>query len=376
MEGGGRRPADAHWMRRALTLARRRAGHTWPNPSVGACLVRNGRLLAEGVHEGAGQPHAEVVALERARRASVDVHGATLYVSLEPCHHTGRTPPCSRAIHAAGLERVVYALADDNPRHAGGGAAWLREQGVVVEGGLLAPVAAELNHPFFETRRDDEVHWTLKLALSLDGRLARAAGPAPDPASRRITGEAAHRRVHALRARASAILVGRRTAAFDRPRLDLRHLPPPLRPPDPPRPVILDPRLRLDPTGLPARSLVLHAPRVSSARWAGSGHELEAVEESSPGRLDLDGIEAALARRGLGVVLVEGGATLAEQLLAAARPHRVHLFLAPRLLGGEGPTLPPVAVLGERYRTLRVARVGQDVQWILRREDLPPGRSR
>ena len=370
MARSDRAHGDAHWMRRALRLARRRAGRTWPNPTVGACIVREGRLLAEAAHRAAGEDHAEAAALRSLRERGLDPAGSTLYVTLEPCHHRGRTPPCSRAIAEAGIARVVYAIGDVSPRQHGGGAAWLASQGIRVEAGPFAREAWELNHPFFETRSDDEVHLTLKLALSLDGRVAPREGRIEDPEARRVTGERAHRRVHRMRASAGAILVGRRTVAYDRPRLDVRHVPARDRPEPAPRPVVLDPRLTLDPAWLPAGALVLAAEETSPTPSHGSW-EVVGVATSAPGRLAWDAVAEALAARGLGVVLVEAGPTLAADLLANARPHRIHLFLAPRVFGAAGPSIPPLPALESRYRSWRARRVGGDVEWILRRDDLP-----
>lgn len=357
-----------HWMRRALALARPWAGRTWPNPTVGCVLVRDGQLLSEGVHEGAGQPHAEAQAIARALAAGIDLRGATAYVTLEPCHHQGRTPPCSRALHTAGIVAVQHAVDDPHPK-AAGGAAWLREQGVHTEGGRLGRVAWELNHPFFEA--PGQVHITLKLALSLDGRLARRAGRVEDPAERRITGPLAHRRVHRMRAAASAVLVGRQTAAWDRPRLDARGVPVAGQP----RPVVLDPQLALGPGDLPAGALVLCAPDAPPARWSElerAGHEPAAVQPAGPGRLGWEGIVERLAERQLGVLLVEGGAAVAADLLAARRAHRLRLFLAPRLLGGDGPGLAlPSGATGQGWSTHRLRPCGGDVDWTLRAAGLP-----
>lgn len=365
--------ADAHWMRRALVLARRRAGQTWPNPTVGACIVRDGVLLAEAAHEAAGLAHAEAAALEDLRSRGLEAGGATIYVTLEPCHHQGRTPPCSRALAAAGIGRVVYATADESPRRHSAGADWLTEQGIDVVRGPFGALAWELNHPFFETGRDDEAHVTLKLALTLDGRMAPRAGRIEDAAERRITGPLAQRRVHRMRAGARAIVVGRGTAQADRPRLDLRHLPPAHRPAVLPRPVVLDPSACLVQSELPPRTLILRAE--SSTALApfvdAQGRETAGVALAGPHRLDLAGVFRTLAERGLGVVLVEAGPTLAGELVAARLPHRIHLFLAPRALGGEGPQLPALPGLDEHYATWRVRRVGCDLEWVLRRRDLP-----
>jgi diaminohydroxyphosphoribosylaminopyrimidine deaminase/5-amino-6-(5-phosphoribosylamino)uracil reductase len=357
---------DAHWMRRALHLARRQRGATWPNPTVGACVVRDGVLVGDGFHAAAGQPHAEVAALRAAGERS---RGATLYVALEPCNHFGLTPPCTQAILAAGVTRVVFATRDSNPRVAGGGGAALRRAGLEIREGVLAGAAWELNHPFFETDGGQVPHVTLKLALSADGRLARQAGPAPEPALRRITGERAHRRVHWMRALSSCVVVGWRTIELDHPRLTARGISGARQP----RPVVLDARLQLAPRQLPKGSLLLASPLASAQRasdLAKAGHEVQRCAVDDRGRLDWAGVLQQLAVRGLGVVLVEGGATLAGALLAAGAPHRVHLLWAPALLGGDGPALGSYPGPERRYETVRVRRVGEDLEWVLRRPGL------
>ncbi|HKK70038.1 MAG TPA: bifunctional diaminohydroxyphosphoribosylaminopyrimidine deaminase/5-amino-6-(5-phosphoribosylamino)uracil reductase RibD [Candidatus Krumholzibacteria bacterium] len=363
-------PGDAYWMRRALRLARRRAGRTWPNPTVGACIVRDGRLLAEAVHERAGGPHAEAAALSDLRQRGIDPEGATVYVTLEPCDHHGRTPPCSHALIEARVGRVVHAVADLSARGHEGGARRLREHGIEVEAGLLAGPAWELNHPFFETSADTEIHLTVKVALSLDGRFAPRTGRVEDPSRRTVTGPRARRRVHRMRARASAVMVGSGTVEADRPRLDVRGVDDGDRLPGDPRPVVLDSRGRLDPAWLPDHALLFCGPEGSSAASA-AGVEVVPVDRTGPGRLNWEAILPALAERGLGTVLVEAGPTLAADLLATGRAHRFHLFLAPRILGPDGPGLVAPTALEERYRSWRSRRVGEDLEWILRRHDLP-----
>lgn len=354
---------DHHWMRRALVLARRQAGATWPNPTVGCCIVREGRLLAEAVHEGPGHLHAEAAALQALQAAELDPEGATAYVTLEPCHHQGRTPPCSRALAGAGLARVVYATADDTPRHAGGGGDWLREQGIQVEVSPFAALARELNHPFFETASDTQAHVTLKLALSLDGALARRPGRIHQEELRAITGERTRRRVHRLRAGANAVVVGAATARADHPRLDVRELRAGSWSGQVPRPVVLAGSSGVTVDALPDHAL-LFAP-VGSA----TGAALPVLARPD-GRLDWEAVLAALVGQGYGILLVEGGARLAADLLAESPPQRIHLYLAGRGLGPGSVRLPGGLRLDEGYTTLRLRRVGPDVEWVLRRRDL------
>lgn len=365
--------ADEYHMRRALVLAAGRAGDTWPNPTVGARVVKDGRVLAEGVHLRAGEAHAEIVALRAAGEAA---RGSTLYVTLEPCHHQGRTPPCSEAIHRAGVARVVYAVTDDNPALSGGGGDWLRAQGLELRSGVLERAAWELNHPFFESSGGSRAHLTCKLALSLDGRTARSNEPEDDPRRRRITGPVAHRLVHRLRERASVVLVGARTAAWDRPRLDVR-LPGARRQP---WPAVIDPGLRLSADELPGAggprpALILcaeDAPRDRRERLEEIGHQLLPCPRGPNGELGGEAILAALHERGRGQVLLEGGWHTALPFLREGLVDRLHLFWAPLFLGGDGPgpggAWPGAEVDWESYL---LARRGDDIEWILRRRGLP-----
>lgn len=358
---------DRRWMRRALVLARRRAGATWPNPTVGCCIVRDGRLLAEAVHAGPGQPHAEAAVLLALAARRMDPAGATAYVSLEPCNHHGRTAPCTVALADAGIARVVYAARDDTPRHAGGGGDWLRDRGVAVTGGVFAELARELNHPFFETRSDEEAHVTLKLALSVEGALARRPGRIADAARREVTGGRVQRRVHRMRAGSGAVLIGAGTARADRPRLDVRRLPPGSWSGQDPLPVVLAGAGPLHGVDLPERALVLAPPGGADPP---EGASIERLGVRPDGRLRWAEVFSTLVARGRGIVLVEGGATLASDLLAECPPQRIHLYLAARGFGPEGVRLGGGLRLDERYATLRVRRVGPDLEWVLRRRDL------
>ncbi len=361
---------DEHWMRRALTLAAPHAGGTWPNPAVGAVLVRQGQAVGEGAHKKAGSSHAEIEAL---RQAGEKARGSTLYVSLEPCHHTGRTPPCSKALFEAGVSRVVYAVADRNPRVQGGGGDWLRSQGILVEEGLMEKRAWELNHPFFETEGGARAHLSLKVALSLDGRMARANRPIEDARQRRITGESAHRMAHRMRARASVILVGRRTVLWDHPSLDVRRV----RALRQPRRAVIDPHLSLLPEQLgsgQAPWLIFCTKAALEARGEplrARGNELVACNASSNGELEGTEILRHLHQMGLGRVLLEGGWTTATHFISKGLVDRLYLFCAPVLLGGDGGGPSLWAGAETRWESYLLRRRGDDSEWILRKRGLP-----
>ena len=361
---------DRKWMARALELAALGRGLTSPNPMVGAVVVRDGRLLGEGHHVRAGAPHAEVVALTQAGPAA---RGATLYVSLEPCNHRGRTPPCAAAIVGAGLARVVAAVGDPNPR-AGGGADALRAAGVAVEMGCLAEEASALNRVFLTAMRERRPHVTLKCAMTLDGKTA-----AFDRSSRWITGEEARGEAHRLRSEADAIAVGIGTALADDPALTVRLGR--LWPREPWR-VVVDSHARLPVTaqviraGAPARALVAvtgQAPPDRVAALEARGATVLACKGEG-GRVDL----ADLCSRLLGLdvlgLLVEGGGEIAAAFLEAHLVDRVAFFVAPLLIGGRSaPT--PVEGAGRtvgaavRLRSVRVRAVGED--WLIEGEVAP-----
>jgi diaminohydroxyphosphoribosylaminopyrimidine deaminase/5-amino-6-(5-phosphoribosylamino)uracil reductase len=331
-------------MARALALAERGLETTDPNPRVGCVVAREGRIVGEGWHAFAGEPHAEVFALRAAGEAA---RGATAYVTLEPCSHHGRTPPCVEALLAARIARVVYALGDPDPRIDGKGAAILRAAGVAVESGLLQSGAEELNPGFLMRLRAGRPFIRLKTGSSLDGRTALANGE-----SRWITGDAARRDVQRWRARSSAVLTGIQTVLADDPRLDVRE------PPDARRQpvrVVLDSKLRVPPTARvlepPGRALVFAA--VSRGEPLAHGTQVETLPASSEGGLDLVHVVRRLAELQMNEVLVEAGATLAGAFLAAGLVDEWLLYVAPSLLGeGARPlaTLPALERLDARLR--------------------------
>jgi diaminohydroxyphosphoribosylaminopyrimidine deaminase / 5-amino-6-(5-phosphoribosylamino)uracil reductase len=317
-------------MRRALALARRGSATVAPNPKVGAVvLAADGRVVGEGWHRRVGEPHAEVVALAAAGEAA---RGATLVVTLEPCAHFGRTPPCVDAVLAAGVRRVVASHRDPDPRTAGAGFARLAAHGVEVEVGLGAREAIALNLPFLVSRVFGRPAVTLKWAASLDGKIATAGGE-----SRWITGVAARRRALELREEHDAVLVGSGTALADDPRLTRRLG----RAGRPIVRVVLDRRLRLSPRARllaePGELLVYTASRdvERAAALAAAGAEVVGLETPEPGEVLAD-----LGRRGVQSVLVEGGGEVAAAFFAAGVWDRVVAFVAPSLIGGAAAPSP------------------------------------
>jgi diaminohydroxyphosphoribosylaminopyrimidine deaminase/5-amino-6-(5-phosphoribosylamino)uracil reductase len=352
---------DIRFMRLAVRLGRRGLGRTSPNPPVGAVVVARGAVVGQGHHRRAGLPHAEVEALQAAGRRG---RGATLYVTLEPCSHHGRTPPCTDAIRNAGIRRVVFGSVDPNPRVPGRGAQRLRAAGIEVLGGVLQPDCDELIRFFRTLVTVGRPFVTLKLAASLDGRIATTTGD-----SRWISGDDSRRFVHRLRAEHDAILVGAETVIRDDPTLTCR-----LRGGRNPRRVVLDGRLRLSPAAQvlqplpPAATLVIGARDVPAARvrrLEAAGAEVLQLPARA-GRISFGRVMRALARRGIASLLVEGGATVAAAALADGVVDRLLFFYAPLLIGGDGrPMLGPLNVrrVREALRVggLHVRRFASDI---------------
>lgn len=339
-------------MRRALELARRARGRTWPNPMVGALVVRRGRVVGEGFHRRAGWPHAEVEALRRAGDAA---RGADLYCTLEPCHLQGRTGPCHRAIAAAGIRRVFVGALDPNPRECGRGVAALRRLGVQVQTGILAEECRRMNEVFEVLIRQRRPWVMVKVAASLDGRLAPAGGRA-----QRLTGDACQRRVHRLRAAVDAILVGAGTVGCDDPRLDVRRA----RGRNP-AVVVLDGRLSCSPRARVFR-LRRGAPvfvyanrRASEARqWALERAGAQVIRlPARAGRLPLPAVLSDLLSRGIHRLLVEGGADVLGQFLSAGMVDRLEVHLAPLLLGSAAVPLARFTGARSAKRALGLRRV-------------------
>lgn len=391
--------AAARLMARALRLAEAGRGSTHPNPRVGCVLWRDGEIVGEGAHLRAGEPHAEVHAL---RQAGERARGATAFVSLEPCNHHGRTPPCTEALIAAGVQRVVAAMQDPNPLVAGQGLERLRAAGIEVELGLLQADAERLNRGFVSRMRRQRPFLVLKLAASLDGRTAMASGE-----SQWITGPEARADVHRLRAEAGAVLTSSDTVLADDPALTVR-LPsddwaarglaipgaterdslapatlslaspaggnsaiqgavPDLRQPDR---IVLDSRARV-PAGAQVWAAGARRFRVTTLAHAdapvAAGVESLAVEPDAAGHVSLPALLPLLAQRGVNELLVECGPRLAGALLAAGLVDELLLYLAPALLGHEGralAVLPALQRLDQKIalRYTDVRQVGRDLR--------------
>jgi len=345
--------SDERFMRQALALAARGAGRTSPNPMVGAVVVADGAVIGTGFHHAAGSAHAEVHAFAQAGGRA---RGATLYVTLEPCVHHGRTPPCTDAVVASGVGRVVVATGDPDPRVNGRGLDALRAAGIAVAAGILAREAEVLNEGYLTRVRQGRPFVTLKLALTLDGRVAV-------PGRRYLVDRPALRFVHRLRARCDAVMVGVGTVSADDPELTVREV----RGHDPLR-VILDTDARIPIASKvvrrrdPERTIVVvsdDADRPRVAALAATGVEVVRVPRAEDGHVDAAAALGHLAGRGVNSVLSEGGPRLGTALLAQGLVDRLLLILAP-LVGGSGPRafgdLDPLR-LGE----LAVRRLGRDL---------------
>jgi diaminohydroxyphosphoribosylaminopyrimidine deaminase/5-amino-6-(5-phosphoribosylamino)uracil reductase len=358
---------DVQRMRAALRLARRSLGATWPNPAVGCVIGREGRVLGRGRTAAGGRPHAEQEAMAQVRSlwGAEALRGATAWVTLEPCAHHGHTPPCADALAAAGLARVVSTIEDPDPRVSGRGFAALREAGVEVETGVLPAEAREVASGFLSRLERGRPWLTLKLAASLDGRIA-----APTGESRWITGSEARARVHLMRAEADAVLIGAGAARADDPALDVRlaglEARAPVR-------VVVDGALSLPMTARLVRTArsqplwLMHRASADPARRLALAEAGAAPVEIADhgGEIDLADALSALAARGLTRLLCEGGGRLAASLLRAGLVDEIALFTAGLALGGDGVAalagmgLPGLAQ-APRFRLVEAERVGGD----------------
>lgn len=355
---------DREWMERALVLAVRGLGEVWPNPAVGAVFVKDGQVVGEGWTQKGGRPHAETEALAK---AGAKARGSTLYVTLEPCAHHGKTPPCADAVIAAGVARVVAALEDPDPRVAGRGFAKMRDAGIPVEVGEGAGAAREVNLGFLTRLAEGRPMVTAKFATSLDGRIATHTGE-----SQWITGEAARQEGHRLRADHDAVMVGVATAMADDPKLTVRVAGSEHRKPVR---IVVDSRLRLSltsklvMTAREAPTWIMTLPGNDPLRvkaFADLGVEVLEVPAEEVGRPDIAAALAILGERGLTRLLVEGGGRLIASLMAADRIDRLVWFRAPIVIGGDG--IPGAAAIGverlaqaPRWKRIGLVELGDDV---------------
>jgi diaminohydroxyphosphoribosylaminopyrimidine deaminase/5-amino-6-(5-phosphoribosylamino)uracil reductase len=363
---------DQEMMRRALRLARRGEGRVEPNPMVGCVITRGDRILGEGYHERFGGPHAEIRALASCSRRP---RGATVYVSLEPCAHYGKTPPCTDALIEAGVARVVTAMEDPNPLVRGRGLRKLRDAGIAAADGVLRDETAELLAPYLTRIRLKRPYVIAKWAQSLDGKLATAGGE-----SRWISCEVSRRQVHRLRARVDAILVGSGTAVHDDPLLTARDVPIRRRAVR----VVLDSRLRISPrsqlatTSAEIPTLVFTSGGMADSprarRLSRRGLTVFAARTSRRG-VDLDDCLAQLCRLGVTNLLVEGGPTVLGSFLAAGLVDETHIYVAPIFLGGRDAPGPladwPIKKLGSAVRAqmVEVKPSGDDTFFRIRPRD-------
>ena len=364
---------DRRFMRSAISLAARGLGNVWPNPSVGCVIVKGGVVLGRGWTQPGGRPHAEQRALDQAGDAA---RGATVYVSLEPCAHHGKTPPCADALIAAGIRRVVSALTDPDPRVAGQGHSRLRSAGVEVSVGCEAEAARSSNAGFLTRVESGRPLLTLKQALTLDARIATATGE-----SRWITGPQARRAVHLMRANHDAVLVGAGTARADDPDLRVRDIGvahQPVR-------IVADSRLGLSLDSRLGRSLdeaplwLLHGPQADEgdcAEWMARGARLFSCKADDMGRIDIADAMQQLGAAGLTRVLCEGGGGLAASLARADQIDRLAIFSAGHLFGADGtPGLAGIGVTGiepHRWKFMHARSVGDDLFHFWQRSGYPP----
>lgn len=359
---------DEKWMRQALALARQGRGSTSPNPLVGAIIVKNQKIIGAGYHQKAGTPHAEIHALKRAGANAV---GGTMYVTLEPCCHYGKTPPCTQAIIKAGIKKVVVATVDPNPLVSGQGIKQLQEAGIQVITGILADQARRLNEVFFKYVTTGMPFCILKMAMTLDGKIATTTGD-----TRWISGSEARRVTHQLRSHCDAILVGINTVLNDDPqlttRLDKGKGRDPLR-------IILDSKLRI-PQEAKVCTLLSSAPTMVATTanhdpekrrmLANKGVEVLVVDDRK-GRVDLNSLMRILANKGITSVLIEGGSTVAAEAMEAGIIDKLYWFIAPKIIGGsKAPT--PIGGKGQaklsnawKFDIVAARSCGQDLLMVL-----------
>jgi diaminohydroxyphosphoribosylaminopyrimidine deaminase / 5-amino-6-(5-phosphoribosylamino)uracil reductase len=359
---------DTKYMKRALTLAKKGLGKTNPNPAVGCVIVKNGDIIGEGWHKRAGGHHAEVHALEMAGN---EARGADIYVTLEPCSHTGKTPPCSEALIRAGIKRVVAGMSDPNPQVNGGGMRSLQQAGIETLCGVLEEECRAINRPFLKFITTGQPYVTYKCAMTLDGKIASVTGE-----SRWISCEASRRIVHRMRADSDAIMVGIDTIIADNPQLTVRHVKGrnPLR-------IIVDSHLRT-PESVAVLSVRMASgtmiattetnPKVH-ADYLKSGASL-LVCSSKDGKVDLNDLWNKLGKLGIHSLLLEGGSRLAGEALRQGLIDECVFFYAPKVVGSDG--FSPFAITGTTdmarsipFRDLSMRRVGTDIMVTARPEN-------
>jgi diaminohydroxyphosphoribosylaminopyrimidine deaminase/5-amino-6-(5-phosphoribosylamino)uracil reductase len=379
--------ADRHFMRQALKLAERGRGTTHPNPVVGAVVVKGGLVLARGFHRRAGQPHAEIVALAK---LGMRAPGATLYVTLEPCCHHGRTGPCTEAIVQSGIRRVVVGCCDENPLVSGRGVALLRRAGIAVAAGCLKEECYRQNRPFFTWVRKQRPWVTLKVAATLDGFIGDGHERERKGPGRWITGPMVRARAHALRAEHDAVLVGVGTVLADDPQLTVRTVE--KKPPRYPLRIVLDSRLRTPAGAALVRPVRDHGPPlvvaaeprtrsrglvVRQRKLEQAGAEVIHVGADRQGRVALPALLQALAARGVQSLLVEGGSRIHGAFVNQRLVDGLALFLAPRLVG-RGVPIVESAGLDWNYPAklgpLTVEVLGRDL--LITADVMDPGKPR
>ena len=330
--GDAMQDIQARWMERAMHLAKKGWGTTNPNPLVGAVIIKAGRKIGEGFHEKPGEPHAEVMALNDAGDES---KGADMYVTLEPCSHYGRTPPCVESINRAGIARVIVSMTDPNPQVAGSGIRRLKEAGIEVVLGVLEDDAKELNEIFIHFITQKTPYLIYKAAMSLDGKTASNSGH-----SRWITGEKARQHVHWTRQRVSGIMIGIGTLIQDNPQLTVRDLPVP---PVHPQRIVVDSRGKIPLTSHLLEDVTVAKTLVATTEAMKLETEMKLVERgvevirvvSNNGRVDLSALFKKLGERDIDSILLEGGGTLAESALKSGLINRIMIYVAPKLIGGK-----------------------------------------
>ena len=353
---------DVGYMHAALRLAEKGWGRVHPNPIVGAVVVVDRKVVGEGYHQEFGGPHAEIEAL---RNAGERARGATLYVTLEPCCHHGKTPPCTEAIIRAGVARVVYGASDPNPS-AGGGARLLHEAGIDVKGGVEAQDVRTQNAAFFKLHGQGGCYVALKLAMSLDARLTTAAEK-----RERVTSDVADREVHRIRSGFDGILIGTNTARIDDPLLTVRLARPPIRPPariviDTHASVKADSRLATSLNEAPLVVICGHDAETTHLTSAGVG---VITVDTEDGHVDLAQAFEQLAAAGIYSILCEGGATLGAALLAGGHVDRIYAFVAPEIFGSGGTAAFPLTnpLKDSKFKLCRIAQHGRDALLMLDR---------